>query len=487
MSPWLWLELTALALAVSSVPSVLLERQARPWSATLWLVVLITLPFVGVVAWWVIGRTSLERRRRRKRRARADVVSRLAVLHSTLASRDALPIVEECAPESARDQARRTIFTESDRVFAGPGTSTVELLPGAAEFYAALEAEIRGAKHHIHFEFYIYQPDEVGARFRDLLAERARAGVEVRILVDGVGGAGAAGRFLEPVKAAGGYVGVFLPVRFFARRLTINFRNHRKLVVVDGRAAFLGGINIGAEYLTWLDVGIKLVGPVVVQCQEVFAEDWYFAQAYALAKREYYDTYDVDAHAAPARPSVHTVRVRVLASGPDRTSNAHFQAFFLACTTAARRIWITTPYFIPDQAMSVALSSAAERGVDVRILVPAYSDVPFVQSASRSYYESLLETGVRVFEYTGGILHMKSLIFDDDWCLLGSANVDVRSFRLNFEAGAFIEGAAFNAELAGIFQRDQARAMEVSLADVRARPLGVRLQQAVAHLFSPLL
>lgn len=483
-------ELVALFLALVSVPSVLLERRGRPTSAAVWLLLFLFVPFVGVFLWWSLGRLYMQRRRRRRRRAKADVVGRLAGVRESMTERQLTGPHPALTDRSTREQARRLLFSESDRVFASRRGNRVRVFVDAAEAYPAFLAAIDAARDHIHFHFYIYQDDETGRLFRDALVAAAKRGVSVRVLVDAVGGAPVAGDFMEPLKAAGGHFETFSPVRFLRRRLILNFRNHRKILIIDGRTAFTGGINIGDEYTgDWHDLAIQLDGPVVDQLQEVFAEDWFYACGYSLASQRYFGCHERegDLDLPGHRPVSHGARCRVIASGPDTPKNATFEIFFHGCTTALRRIWIMTPYFIPDQAMLVALTSAAQRDVDVRLLVPQRSDVPFVQLACRSYYSELLEAGVKIFEYVPAVLHAKLLLFDDDWCMLGSANVDIRSFRLNFEASVFLEGEALTAHLAELFARDQKNAVQVTAEAVRRIDRFTQVKQAAAHLFSPML
>lgn len=483
-------ELLSLVLAVLSVPSVLLERRARPTAATVWLLLFLFVPFVGVLLWWSIGRLYMRRRRRRRRRAKADVVSRLADLRDQLGSSSVTGPHMALTMQTPRDQARLRVFSESDRVFPTRRGNRLRFFVNAAEAYPAFLAAIDAAREHVHFQFYIYEADETGRRFRDALVAAAKRGVTVRVLVDAVGGAKVAGDFMDPLRAAGGHFETFMPMRLFRRRLTLNFRNHRKILVVDGRTAFTGGINIGDEYThDWHDLAVQLDGPAIDQLQEVFAEDWYFACGYSLASKKNFGRYEAEGPLVlpMALPPQHSARCRVIASGPDTAQNATFDLFFLACTTAIERVWIMTPYFIPDQAMLTAVTSAARRGVDVRLLVPQRSDVPFVQLACRSYYQDLLVAGVKIYEYLPAVLHAKALLFDRDWVMLGSANVDIRSFRLNFEASLFIEGEDVNATLARRFEQDIRDAALVTEAQVMAQSRYTQIKQAAAHLFSPLL
>lgn len=486
-------EMAALTLALVSVPSVLEQRRARPTSAAVWLLLFLLVPFVGVFLWWTLGRFYLSRRKNRRQRRKAEVVARLADLRTALAPRSVTGPHPALAFGTAREQARQRIFSESDRVFGNRRTNHFRVFVDAAEAYPVFLAAIEAATDHVHFQFYIYEDDDTGRRFRDALIAAAERGVQVRVLVDAVGGAPVADEFMESLRAAGGEFETFMPVRLWRRQLSLNFRNHRKILIVDGRTAFTGGINIGDEYTRdWHDLAVQVDGPAVDQFQEVFAEDWHFARRAVLADPRYFGRFEAAGPLPLAGPAGSgermTGRCRVVASGPVADGdNTMFELFFMASTTAQARIWIMTPYFIPDQAMLVALTTAARRGVDVRILVPQRSDVPFVQMACRSYYPDLVAAGVQVFEYTPAVLHAKMMLFDHDWVVLGSANVDIRSFRLNFEAGLFVEGEALNAHMAHIFEGDLRRSVQVTRRELDARGWWTRNVQALAHLFSPML
>ncbi|MCK5798604.1 MAG: cardiolipin synthase, partial [Deltaproteobacteria bacterium] len=359
----------------------------------------------------------------------------------------------------------------------------VELLVDAQRAYQSMEDAIAAATQHVHFQFYIYQPDTTGRRFRNLLIRKAKEGVEVRVLVDGVGSFHAP-RFLRPLVAAGGQVATFLPVGHISRRWHPNLRNHRKLVVVDGHIGFTGGVNIGDEYTgrkkrvgRWRDTHMRIEGPAVRHLQEIFAEDWHFAT----------DRQPDTAHWFNPVETCGDARVHIIASGPDTDTQPIQRIFFAAVNSATERVWLTTPYFIPDQAMLVALETAALRGCDVRLLLPYRSDAPLVLNAGRSYYNDLLENGVRIFEYQHGILHAKTMLVDHTWATVGSSNMDMRSFRLNFEVNAVVYGKYLAGQLAKVFRNDLRQAREVTLEDVENKKLSQRMTESLARIMSPLL
>jgi cardiolipin synthase A/B len=482
------------------VPSVLLRRETRPMAALAWILGLISLPILGVVLWWLMGRTHLERRRRSWARSKEAMDESLAHVRESMELSGRAG--EHAQDGGARAATDRTLYLREDEgIFPTTEGNRIEVFSSGREAFDAFEDAIRGATDHIHFQFYIWRRDEVGRRFRDLLADKAREGVEVRVLYDAVGGAPVKHGFMDPLIEAGAKVESFLDLVFFESQLRINFRNHRKIIVIDGEVGFTGGVNIGEEYNDWLDLAFRLDGPVVWQLQEVFAEDWYFASGEDLASRRYFKPFDAVCtvadeetdEAEQAREEVvvapvdEEVSARIIASGPDNRQSAIANLFFLAITRAEERILITTPYFVPDQALLMAIKTAVIRGVDVRLLTPGKSDIPIAQAAGRSYYAELLEAGVHIYEYEDRVLHAKAIVIDEQWSIIGSANMDIRSFLLNFEANAVLKSRTINAYLAKLFERHLERSTEMSLQAYQTRRLDKRLIESTARLFSPLL
>lgn len=455
--------LTALSalVALLTVPSVLLQRQGRPRAALAWLLMMFAIPAIGVVGWWLFGRTSMDRKRRHRAERSREFTERYGTPHSETGT----PFDGLVPP-----------LALGDSIFTSRGNDVTLLFDGPSAF-PAMERAIREATRSVHVMFYIFRPDATGQRFRDLLAERARAGVKVRVLVDAWGTPRFTGSFSDPLRAAGAKVSAFLPSHFMPLLAPrFNFANHRKLLVVDESVAFVGGMNIGDEYaLSWRDVMARLEGPAVRALDHVFLDDWYFATGDEVSHEENEDG-----------PPSGTVACAVIASGPDRESFIH-DAYFILFTRAEQRIWIVTPYFIPSESLSTALRTAASRGIDVRVLLPLTSDLRVVKHAARSYYPELIASQVRIFEYGGPMLHAKAFVVDDDIATVGSSNVDTRSFRLNFEVGCFIKDRARNEQVATWLSALFADAHEVTLAECEARSTGEKLLESAAHLLSPML
>ncbi len=475
LNGWTAFTLVAEILSLLTIPSVLLQRRGQSLSALAWILCLIGLPFFGVLLWWGLGRSHLKRKRRKRRTASLSVTRGFVTLRP--------PGVEDEGGAALFPALR---FPEEDAggIFPAVKGNRARLLVDGAQTYTALQEMILSARHHAHLLFYIWQKDATGRYFRDLLAERARAGVQVRVLLDAMGAGGAAGRFMDPLREAGGRVAVFMPTRYLRRSLSLNFRNHRKIAVVDGGFGYTGGLNIGDEYMgEWRDMGLRLAGPAVSQLQEVFLDDWYFATGETCADPAYFEGATIPPGGGEGVPAT----CAMLAGGPDTIDNPTLDTFFMGITMSSERVWITTPYLAPSPDVLTALRTASYRGVDVRLLVPRRSDSRLVQLAGRSFYPALLRAGVRVYEYLPAVLHGKTWIFDREHLAIGSANLDNRSFKLNFEITCFLRSAEAAAEMAALYERDLAHAEEILFDPFERRGTWTQIKESAANLLGPLL
>jgi cardiolipin synthase len=442
--------------------------QKREPAATLsWLISLAALPYLGFLIYYVFGPQKITRHRARRRRHRV-----------------ALP---RYAGAEGNDEAQELRSLAQATTGIAPTTArAVRLLVDGGAKYPALLGDIAQAQDHVHLEYYIYNPDRSGTALRDALIERARAGVRVRLLLDAMGSKQASRRFFAPLQEAGGEIAWFHPARpwLLWKRPWLNLRTHRKIVVIDGRIAYTGGINITDEQDERLrkdayrDLHLRIEGDAVRALQEVFVEDW----AYATERRDFVG----DVARATPEPQGGPIDTQVLTSGPDSSWEAIHRLHVGAIHAASQRIWLVTPYFVPGEAAMMALTSAALSGLDVRLLVPKMSDSRLVTWCVRSYYDDLLAAGVKVYEYGPRMLHSKALLVDDRIALIGSANFDHRSFRLNFEVSLLFDDPGIAAELAQLIETEFAHAPRVR--EDRNRPLlTARLPEALARLLSPLL
>lgn len=360
----------------------------------------------------------------------------------------------------------------------------IRILTNGEEKFAALLADLESAQDHIHMEYYIFRADHIGKEIQTLLIRKSRAGIKVRMIFDGLGSRELPKTFLQDLTAAGIEIGWFFPLNFPQLLGTLNYRNHRKLVVIDGKIGYLGGINVGDEYLSrdpkygfWRDTHLRLEGESVYTMQETFLNDWYFITQEEIGHKRYYP---------PLVPKGKTL-TQVIAGGPDSKLESIKELFFTLLATAQTEILLTTPYFIPDESMIMALKSAALSGIRVKVLVQGKPDNKLSYLASFSYYEDLLNAGVQIYQYQKGILHSKVLTVDERICIVGSANFDIRSFQLDFELSALLYSPELARELNRGFQRDLSDSILIDKEEHANRSNWEKMKEANARLLSPLL
>jgi cardiolipin synthase len=463
-------------IAVLSVWIVMQKR--APVSTLSWILALALLPLAGFVIYYFLGPQRLKKQRLRRLRSRVIEQAPGDVARLREVARDAPADLRQLA---ALGTAACGLPVSS--------AAAVELLSGGARTFEAIFEAIRAARDHVHLEYYIFEPDGVGAALRDLLIERARAGVTVRLLIDALGSKRVGARFMAPMREAGVRVALFHQTRIGRRlRPVINYRTHRKIVVCDGRVGFTGGVNITDEEDertradAYHDVHLKIEGGAVRWLQTTFLEDWTYATGESLRRAPQ----DIDGLFPRADAlAAGDIPVQIITSGPDMTVEPIHRMHVSAIHRAVHRAWLTTPYFVPSEPALMALTSAALRGVDVRLMVPHRSDSRIVSAAARSYYDELIAAGVKIWEYKARMLHSKTLVVDDDCAMIGTANFDNRSFRLNFEVSAVVYGPALTGALDAQFMADLRNAEPVRAK--RPQRFFQRLAEASARLFSPLL
>ncbi|MCB9728620.1 MAG: cardiolipin synthase [Deltaproteobacteria bacterium] len=460
----------------------LMVQRREPAATLAWLMTLMFLPVAGILLFWMFGSQRARRRTHHARRVSERVQGMLAA-HASLHPRALDAVTADPRTASMLALAVRTTHS------AMSTDNRVDVLFNGAATYRSMIAAISEARHHIHMLFYIFQPDDTGRAMRDHLVRRARDGVQVRVLLDGVGSLRLPHEFWAPLRAAGGEIAIYGPVgQLFRlrRRDRVDFRNHRKILVIDGAIGFTGGINVGREYLGldpnighWRDTHLRVEGPAALSLARTFTEDWYEATKVLLDDAAFYPD--------PDPTVVGDAPVLIVDSGPDQRWSALHRLYARAIMAARQRVWITSPYFVPDPVIEHAMITAALSGVDVRLLLPSRSDHLLVSLAARGYYPDLLAAGVQIHEYARGFVHAKTLVVDEWVATVGSANMDIRSFRLNFELNAFVFGTRVSRELASQFLEDLAHALPVDAEAHRAPPYVRRLILSGARLLSPLL
>jgi len=459
-------------LSIAFIPLVLL-RKKDPAATFAWILVLLFAPGLGVLLFWFLGRDRMRRPPRPEREATSRVTGRIHERLSGQVDPALLARSLEGQPPEHRGMTRLASALGSMEIRAG---NDVRVLLGAPATYDALIEAIDAATDHVHLEYYIFRADESGERILQALTRAAERGVRVRLLYDGFGSFGLRRR-LRGLLDAGGYAQSFFPLSLLRRAWTVKLRNHRKLVVVDGAVGFTGGINVGDMFLDWRDIHLRLEGPAVGELQGIFVADWYLASRHDLTASELFPMVEPRGDAL----------VQILQSGPDESFETIHRLYFAAIASAQRRVIIATPYFVPDQAMNVALQATALRGVDVQLIVPRHSNHRVVFHAGRGFYDELLSAGVRIHEYTDGMLHTKAMVVDGRLGLVGSFNLDMRSFRLNFEMVAALYDAGSVERLEALLEEDLCKTEAIELERWRERSVITRIKEGYARLMSPLL
>lgn len=474
------LETAFLLFNLSTVFAIIFIERRNPTVALAWVAVLLLFPYAGFVLYLLFGRHIYsERRFRLKGRDDQRVLTRVRRQVRALDEHR----VEFDEPSSERFRPLMRLLLAEDRAVIWT-RSRIEYQDRGEAHFADLFEAIRSARHYIHAEYYIIRNDDLGRHFIEALAERARDGVTVRLVYDAVGCAGAGRGFFRPLTDAGGNAVPFFPGILGLVHLRINFRNHRKVLVADGQVGFLGGFNIGVEYLgkgplgPWRDAHLRIEGDAVQSLQARFLMDWNYAAR---------DSLGLDDDFFPEPQSVGDVSCQVASSGPDTPKMTIKEGFLKLIASASKTIEISTPYFIPDDSVLDTLRVAAVSGVQVRIMIPSRPDHLFVYWATLSYIGSLLDAGVRAYTYDRGFLHAKTCVIDGEACTVGTANWDVRSFKLNFETNAFIYDRGVSGEVRRAFERDLAFCTEITPDLYAHRGRIVRAKESISRLLSPLL
>lgn len=467
--------LVVYTLTIIGVVLVIITDNRNPLKTLPWILVLVLAPGAGLAIYFFFGQ-NLSKRRIISRRTRKRITTRLE--ENDAAGGTGIP------PQ--RLPLARLL---SQTALAVPlyGSRLTPYVDGKTKMDALLEA-IAGARHHIHIQYYIFSDDETGRRLRDALTAKAREGVEVRILYDDVGCTGVKNAFFEGMRAEGIEAYSFLHVKFPRFTSKVNYRNHRKIGVIDGRIGFIGGMNVADRYVLgiergngkrerWRDTHFRIEGSGVAGLQASFLSDWSATTKQAVGGPAYFP--------APERLTDNVMQI--VPSGPLGKWRTLLQAVEYAVSRAAQRVWVETPYYLPSETLNAALQEAALAGIDVRLMLPERSDSRVVDLASHSYLDDMMQAGVKIAFYTPGFLHSKLLLIDDDLAVVGSANMDFRSFEHNFEVNAFVYDRAFNARLAAIYETDLGDCRRVTPGDWFRRPRTRRWAESFMRIFSPLL
>lgn len=483
-TPWLWILVAGGYVVGAGTAVVALMGTRTPQGTVAWILSLLLLPWISVPLYLLLGRARFEgyvTARRGEDRTLQDVVEEPARKAGAFRVRPPDPAGELAAVERL---ARIPLL----------GRNRTRVLHDGEETFDSIFQGIRRAERDLLVQYYILRDDDLGRRFADALLEAAGRGVKVRLLVDRVGSASLPDRYLERLEKGGIRTCRFSSIGPRPARLQINFRNHRKIVVVDGREGWMGGLNVGDEYLgldpemsPWRDIHLHIEGPAALALQLVFLEDWYWACNEILelewtpVAADTTGRADDDGGGSPGEP------VLVVPSGPADPMETASLLMQHAIHVARERFWISSPYFVPDRSVQDALRLAVLRGVDVRILIPKRGDNRLLDAAGFAFHADLLRAGVRIFRFREGFLHAKTALVDKRVASVGTVNLDNRSLRLNFEITALLYGRTAVAEVERHFLEDFEVSEELALDDVEGRSFPRRVASRVVYLFAPLL
>lgn len=463
----------------STVIIVILENRS-PLKTISWILVLITLPVFGLITYLVFGQSF-----RKQKMFSLKELGDMKWLQ-VMSQDQKLNLHKNRWLKDERIQEKKNVMTlllnNSKALLTG--YNRVKILNDGKETFPSIFKALRKAKDHIHLEYYILEDGELASELLDILMRKAREGVEVRVIYDDVGSWKLSKKYVEDLKEAGVQIYAFLPVRFPVLTSRVNYRNHRKIIVIDGQTAFLGGLNFADRYLhgipgigSWRDTHLKITGEAASSLQIVFLIDWYFVRQEVLLDEKY----------LPYKKAKEKCLLQITASGADSDWASIMQAYFLAITSAKSNVYISSPYFMPNGSILMALKTAAMSGVDVRILIPYKSDSLMTYWGTLSYIEELLEAGVKIYFYKGGFNHSKIMMVDGIMATVGTANMDVRSFEQNFEVNALIYDEETTLQLRTRFLSDLEESEELNLLQWQKRSNQQKMKESLARLFTPLL
>jgi len=460
-------------IVIGTMVAVLMDNR-QPVKTIAWLLVLWFLPVLGIILYFFFGQNT--RKERLISQRSLDQLTKRSMLEYTVQENLRLP------------EGQRPLM----RLFANQSLSLpfkdnrVDIYTDGYQFVSSLLAAIGSAQDHIHFETYIIEDDALGRLIADALIDKARAGVEVRLIYDNVGCWNVRNKFFERMRDGGIDVHSFMPVKFPAFTSKVNYRNHRKLCVVDGKVGFIGGMNIALRYVKgmrhqgWRDTHLRVEGSGVYAIQRAFLIDWYFVDRTLITSRKYYPEINKDI--------CNDCIMQVVTSSPITPWPDIMQGYVRILLQAKKYVYMETPYFLPTEPILFALRTAALAGVDVRLMIPEHGDAKLVEWASRSYVFEVAEAGVSVYYYKGEFNHSKLLVSDDSICTCGSTNVDFRSFENNFESNAFFYDEDMALRMKSVYLEDEKQCIPLKeLKNISHRPFRERLWESLIRLLSPLM
>jgi len=464
---------------------VLLITDNRESSATLaWLLVIIFVPIIGLLIYIVMGRNQ-RTLTKKKQQIQKLLEEYMAQTLSPLVrkEKERAEQVKNNWTLAYKKELIELLYRSSNSLLTT--NNSVKILQSGEDKFKSLFEDIKNAKKFIHLEYYIIRSDKLGDKLKDILIEKAKQGVEVRIVYDAFGGFFIRGSFLRQLRKAGitalPYFNFLRPLKFH----TVNYRNHRKIAIIDGNIGYSGGINIGQEYIdgggrfaSWRDTHIRIEGNAAVVLQAIFASTWYTATGEKLLDKKYYPIVESGAGNTP---------IQITTSGPDSEWDSIRQLYFMLITSTEKQVLIQSPYFVPDQSLRMALKTTALSGLDVKVMMTGIPDKLLPFWAAQTYFPELLKAGVRIYQYKKGFLHSKTITVDQEICSVGTANMDIRSFNLNYEVNTIIYDKKIASQLHDDFMQDLKHCKEITLKDCKTLNPFVKFRNSLARILTSLL
>ncbi len=447
---------------------VIISENRNPLKTISWALLLLLFPVGGIIIYYFFGQDARKLRiisRKSYRKLKKHAYEPLVVLHSDTEA------YAEYAP-----LAKLLNKNNDSALLQG---SEIEVFTNGKEKFDALIRDLESATHHIHLQYYIFENDMIGNKIKDVLIRKAGDGVHVRVLYDDVANWKVKNRFYEEMEKQGVEVTPYLKVHFPLFTSKVNYRNHRKIVVVDGKIGYIGGMNIADRYIEegWRDTHLRVTGRGVLGMQSAFLIDWHSSGKDFLTDKVYF----------PEMPIVTNNVMQIAMGDPIGEWKTLLQATNNIIMRAKHYVYIQTPYFLPTEGLFQSMQSAALSGIDVRLMVPEHSDTRFVGTAAHSYFEEMMNAGVKIYQMDPDFLHSKVMIVDDFISVVGSANMDFRSFEHNFEVNAYIYDADFSKKMKGIFFNDLRKCTQINLKDWKSRPRIEKFKESLLRVFAPLL
>lgn len=470
---WIWycVLVVYIALLLVLVYTIIIDYDDKnPVKTICWILVVIFIPLLGVSAYYIVGRNVSKKRS--KFRLWREEFNR----HQRFVSPNG--DIESAHTAHYKELKSLILNLEQSPVFGG---NKVSVYPGGKSKFCSLFEDIECAESHIHIFYYAIGDDHIGNELKEKIINKVRQGVKVCLLYDGLGCNKTNRKYFNQMIDAGVEVRTFLPLSFPRFLRSVNYRNHKKIVIIDGRIAYTGGINVKDVYIDglpwgrWNDIHFKVEGSGASGLQSVFLADWYYASGEYLSSPEYYPDVEVCGE----------VPIQIVNAEPLGMHSNIMEAMFTAISRAKKYVYIETPYFIPTECLLQAIQTVAMSGIDVRVVMPEKSDNDFVQYASNSYVEKLLRNKVRVYQYLNGFTHSKLMVIDDELVIAGSANMDIRSLELLFETNLFIYDKEVSQTVKSIYQTDMDNSKELNLNDWLHRSRTIKFREACFRLFSP--